>query len=366
MSFPAPFASDTPDLLAAGPLTHIVRTSAVMPDGETIPLDLEGGTLSFDETRSPRVIADNLLVKAFTDVAALGRVDPRTGCRLRIDAGYRRPDGTEDVQTIANLGLRSRPVSRPADTMPLSAQSDEALVIDNSPGVFLAFTRATTVLAIQVVVQAAGLTPTWNVTAPAGPAVTQGPYEDYWDLTNDLADRIGAQVYDDGLRTWNITTAPVLAATAAELAVGAGGTITSSESGLDRDEWANKVVLRYRWRDTSDVEHTIISTRRITSGPYAALPGNTKTLLVERSVSTTQAEADLAAAALVARTVTRGRSFTLSAVSAYWLRPGHTVLVTLPLGDPERHLVQSVRFDLVTGLMQVTTRLPDNTGTIGA
>jgi hypothetical protein len=250
--------------------------------------------------------------------------------------------------------------------MVLTARSDEALVIDDAQRVGGDITPATTALAITVILQGhfPGIAPT--VIGPAGPAITQGPYEDRWDLINDFADRIGAQVYDDGLRNWYIATAPTLANPVHELAVGAGGTITASESGLDRDEWANKVVLRYRWRDTSDVEHTIVSTRRVTSGPYAAVVGNTKSLLVERTVATTQAEADLAAAALVARTVTRGRSFTVTAASAYWLRPGHTVLVTLPLGDPEKHLVQSVRFDLVTGLMQVTTRLPDNTGTIGA
>lgn len=365
MSLPAPFNQDTPDLLAAGPITHIIRPFVVMPDGETIPLDLEAGRLSWDETRAPRVAATGLIVKALTDEAALTRLDPRTGCRLRIDAGYRRPDGSEDVQTIANLGLRARPVSRPADTMTLDALSDEALLIDAAPVIGGAFTRTSTYLMIQVVVSTIGAV-TWNATAPVGPAVTQGPYDDLWDLCNDLADRVAAQVYDDGLRTWNYAPAPAIATVVHDLSVGPTGTVTASESGLDREEWANKVTLRYRWRDTSDVEHTITSTRRITSGPYAAVAGNTKSLVIERPVSTTQAEADLAAAALVARTVTRGRSFTVSAVSAYWLRPGHTVLVTLPLGVPEKHLVQSVAFDLATGLMQVTTRLPDNTGTIGA
>lgn len=359
-----PYSSDTPALLTRS-LSHVVAGRIVLPT-ETITLDVQGGRLSFDETRSPRVMLTGLECRIPTDPAVLSRIDPRTGARVELDLGYTRPGGAQDVHLIADLGLRTRPVARPADTMTLEAASDEALVIDGSPTVGAAFSTANTTTAIRDVLRAVfpALTPT--VTAGVGPAIAQGPYDDRWDLVLDLSDRIGARTFDDGLRGWHIDPVPVLGTPNLDLSVGANGTIVDSEAGLGRDEWANVVILRYRWRDTSDVEHTITATRRVQTGPYAATVGNSKIELVERDVATTQTEANAAAAALVARTVTRGRSLTVTAVSAYWLRPGDTVNVTLPTGPTEQHLVASVDFDLATGLMQVTTRLPDNTGTIGA
>lgn len=363
-ALPAPYADDSGDLLTRT-LTHLIRGSMVMPDGETVPLNIEGGTVSFDEARSPRVEA-NLTCTVPTDAALLTRMDPRTGARVVIDAGYRRPDGSSDIHPLVDLGLRKRPVSRPADTMAILARSDEALVIDASPGPWQAVTRASTTLAITALLTAVlpGVTPT--VTAAAGPAIAQGPYDDHWDLILDFADRIDARVYDNGLRQWFVEATPTVGNVAHELAVGAGGTIEESEADLDREEWFNKVFLRYRWRDASDVDHTITSSRRITTGAFAATAPNVKTLFLERDNQATQAEADASAAALVKRTVTRGRGLTLSAVSAYWLRPGTTVLITLPTGQPEKHLVSAVTFDVKTGRMAVTTRVPDNTGTIGA
>lgn len=360
-----PYSTDTPALLTRS-LSHVVAARVVLPSGETITLDVQDGRLGWDETRAPRVTAE-LGTKVPTDDALLGRIDPRTGARVEIDCGYARPDGTRDVHTIADLVLRSRPVSRPDDLMTIRAASDESLVIDGSPVVGAAFSTANTTTAIRDVLRAVFPTLTPVVTSAVGPAIAQGPYEDRWDLVQDLADRIGARVFDDGLRTWHVDPAPVLGASNLDLAVGANGTIVESDAELSRDDdWGNVVLLRYRWRDTSDVEHTITAVRRVTTGIYAANVGNSKILSFEREVATTQTEANAAAAALVARTVTRGRSFAITAVSAYWLRPGDTVNATLPAGPTEQHLVRAVDFDLKTGLMTVTTRLPDNAGTIGA
>lgn len=359
----APYADDTAGLLTKS-LSHVVAARIVIAGGETITLDVQRWDCSFDESHSPRVVV-NLDARVPTDPALLARIDPRTGARLELDLGYVRPGGALDVHTIANLVLRSRPVARPDDVMALEAHSDESLVIDNAPCDGAAFSAASTTAAITaaLVLALPGTAPT--ITASAGPAVAQGPYTDRWDLIVDLADRIGARVYDDGLRTWHIDPAPVLGTPNLDIAVGATGTIVSSAAQMGREEWANQVLLVYSWRDTSDVDHTIKSVRRITTGAYAAVAGNTKTLRVDREVATTQTEANAAAAALVARTVTRGRSLTVTAVSAYWLRPGDTVNVTLPTGPTEQHLVVSVVFD-DSGLMTVVTRLPDNTGTIGA
>lgn len=366
----APWASDTHDLLRAT-LSHIARASLVMPDGETFALDLEGGTVAWDETRSPRVQA-SLTCKVPGDQALLDRMDPRTGARLVIDAGYRRPDGTQDVQTFVDLGLRSRRVTRPNDQMTLTAAGDEALVIDDAPTNGGSVNRTTTTVAIVAVLQLIfpGLAVDTTGT-PAGAAVSQAPLGDKWTTVLDLADRIEAQVYDNGLRNWYIKVAPTVAALPAlDVEVGTEGTIISSDAGMDREEgWANRVFLTYNWTTTAagvDTPHSMVSVKSITSGVYAATVGNTRTHEETRQIPATQTSADLAATSLVKRTVTRGRTFTVQTISAYWLRPGMTLCVDLPLGGEEWHIVAGVDFDLADGTMRVTTRLPDNTGTIGA
>ena len=127
---PDPWMPDTPQLLT-GVLTHIVRAQLLTGAGDTIDLDLVDGTIGFDDTRSPRVSA-RLTAKVPDDAALLSRIDPRTGVRLLVSAGYRRPGGVEDVQPLVNLALRSRRVSRPENRLTLEAASDESLLIDGA------------------------------------------------------------------------------------------------------------------------------------------------------------------------------------------------------------------------------------------
>jgi hypothetical protein len=332
--------------------------------------DLSQFRLWYAQAGTPRVRA-TLTCRLPTDQALLDRIDPRTGARVFLYAGYARPDGLEDVQQLGNLALRSRYADRPSDGLAVTATSDEALLADAGPAGGLNVNQSSTVNAIKWVVED-GLGPqTWNVTAAAaGGAVVEYTADcDRVDVVNDYRDRIAAEVYVDENRVWTIADVPSIAATPHHtMTVGPTGTITESNAGLDRDltgadGWYNRVYLVYRWRDNAGVEQTVTTSRSVTSGPYS-VTGNLRTLRLERRVATTLAQAGTAAANLVARTVTRGRTFTVSGVAAYWLRPGHTIAVQLPIGALELHLVQSVTFDHRTGRMSVTTRLPDNAGTI--
>lgn len=365
-STPSPWAADTPTLLTKA-LRHVALARVTTAAGDTVDLDMVDGRVAFDETQSPRVQA-SLSCKVPADVATLGRIDARTMARLQLDAGYSRPDGTADVHALADLALRDRRVGRPGNTMAVTGSSDESLLIDAATCVSGTINDTTTLAAISTVIhQVLPAATVQSSLSSAGPAVNQSQVDtDRWDTVADLADRIGAQVFDDGLRVWHVNDVPGLSAIALTVSDGEGGTLVTSDAGLGRDDWANWVVLRYVWTDASNVRQRIIGSRRITSGPYVAGAGNIKFYTEDRETPTTQAQADAAAAALVARMVTRGRSLTISTPSAYWLRPGDTIRVQLPTGDPEVHLVARVEFDLRTGLMDITTRLPDNTGTIGA
>jgi len=272
------------------------------------------------------------------------------------------------VHTIANLALRSRTVTRPDNRMALTAHSDESLVIDSAAQIGGTINEINTINAIAYVIHQPLPGAAINYTgAPAGSAVNQTQVDtDKWDTIADLADRIDCKVYDDGLRQWWIQPTATLGTPALSVAPGVGGTLIESDADLNRDDFANWVILRYLWTDAANVRQRVVASQKVQTGTYAATTGNTKMYLEERDTPTTQAQADAAAAALVKRMVSRGRALRIVTPSAYWVRPGDTLTVQLPTGDPETHLVASVQFDLKTGLMDITTRLPDNTGTIGA
>lgn len=356
----APWSGDTPDLLTRT-LSHIARAAVVLADGSEVALDVEDGRLSFDENRVPRV--ELSLTCRLPNDAQLAQLDPRAGCRVTLAVGYLRPNGVEDVQDAVDLDMRSRAVNRPRDVVTVVARSDEAIVLDDAPTNGSTLTGTSTVDAIVKAIRLSIPGALYvNPASLTGPAISLGPMTDKWDTIADLADRIGAQVYDDGKRGWVIEPAgSAIATPVATLATGSTGTITEISDDLTRDDdWYNRVQLTYEWRDNAGQERRIIAVRSINSGAYAATSGQVKTMDVRRNIPTSTTEAISSATSLLARAVNRGRLVEITAISAYWIRPGHTVEVIFPNGEVELHLVSAVEFDLRTGLMTLATRLPDN------
>ena len=361
----APYSDDTADLLTRS-LGQVVRAWLLPPTGTPIPLELERCQFGWDETRAPRCTA-SLTARAPLDQATLALFDPRAGARLSIFAGYLRPGGTEDIQPIADLGLRTRTVTRPDNRLELTAVGDEAQIIDASPVDALGVVGSTHAWAILNLIR--GIIPAadWVGTGTGGAAITIADITDVWATIDDLADRLDSDIYDNGLRGWRYEPRPVLTGTPAHtLVVGLDGTLITSTSTLDRNAWFNAAILRYRWRDGAGVDQVVTATRAVTTGPYAVtgLAGK-RTYTEDRAVPTTQTAANAAADAILTRFLSRSRTYTLRAIAAYWLRPGMTVTVQLPVGDPENHLVSAVTFDPIAGTMDVRTRLPDNASTIG-
>lgn len=348
----APFQDDTPDIIADSH-RQIIRARATHPDFTTpIQLDPITWRISLDETRTPRVTAT---LEVPLDTATVALLDPRTGVRVEIDAGYLRPDGTEDVaHRLFDLSLRRARRDRPGDRLTITAYGDESLVIDASPAVTGTVTGVTHAAAIQTLVrQAITPGPRFTVTATGDP-VTVEPVLDRWDTIEDLADRLDADVYDRGDRTWVIEPRPVLATTPTHaLTAGHGGTIVADSETTTRDEWANYVLTINRWRDAADVDHEIRATAYVSQGAFAVDgPAGRRIERIEREVPTTQAAANLAAAAILRRTLTRAHTRTATALAAWWVRPGHTVTV-----NDTAELVSAVEFT-DDGLMRVATRRP--------
>lgn len=351
----------------AGPLRRVWSAVAIIPGVEDeVPLEADPNaaspTITHDEGWVPRVQSQLTLRCPAQDVLDL--LDPRTGVRVGIDAGYVYPGGQRDVHRVAELLVSERAVRRPDNTMVLTLESDERLVMDNAP-VFWDSDESAIVLAsstpcrsalAQLLNLALAYTPTIVYTPgladdTLGADVTIAEGDSFWDALYDIADRIDAQVYHDGLGIWRIGPRPTVAGrSVAQLRVGAGGTITDAETVLARTDWANAVVVRY---DTGNAIAVA------TSGPFSTAEVARKVMTVDRDAMPRTGGAR-AARALLKRAISRGRSITVSATDALWIRPGHTVTVQLPTGPQERHLVVSTRRELDTGRMHVTTRLPDD------
>ena len=357
----APFLPSSGQLLAVAH-RNAYRAQLTHPSFGVVDLDLDptlGHRLSvtFDEASAPRARAE--LSGPLPSVA----IDPRTGVRLGVSVGYQDAQAQlpEDVQELVDLVVRtaSPTWSSPAPVLDLSASGDESLVIDASPAVAESTTGATHAAAIAALLNKS-LSPSPELVATVtGGAVTVDTIEDRWNGLSDLADGIGAQLYDDGLRTWHLDPTPDQVARTPHhaLTVGVGGTVIEPSRRQTRDEWHNYVRVRYRWRNAAGADQQVIGTSWVSSGPYAITgPAGRRILTVDRDVATTQARANLAARSILTRTLSRGDVLELRAVAAYWLRPGMTVDVTLPTGQTLRHLVARVSFDVLAGTMTVATR----------
>lgn len=360
------YLPDTPDFLGR-PHGHVARATLTHPTfGQLdvpIPAERSSAVVAFDERSAPRVEA-RLVVPLLPELAD---VDPRTGVRLELAAGYLRPDAGEDVAELADLGLRRTPRNYAAGLVELVARSDEALVIDAAPAVSEKLTGVTPAAAVeQLLRRTINPAPHIGTTLTSAGSVTLDPIEDRWSALQDLADRYGAQAFDDGTRTWHVAPAPELAATPVHtLTVGNGGTVLEPVEDVDRDTWANYVLLLYRWRDAAGVDQEIRATAYVIDGPYSITgPAGRRIFKDERQVHTTQAAANAAAAAVLQRQLARAVTMRIRAVSAYWLRPGHTIAVDTGTG-PRLALVSRVSFDLVAGVMDVVTR-GDTTDTTAA
>lgn len=364
----SPFQADTETLIKES-LRQIVRARATHPDlTGALELGLEDCTLEWDERRAPRVTAE-LTVKVPDNIADLSVLDPRTGVRVEIDCGYIRPGGDEDVYTIADLGLRSMRINRPENTISLSLASDEMLVVDASPAATGNVTGTSSADAIAKLIKV-GVVPAPKITnTTSSGAITVDPVTDRWATIADIADRINAQVYDNGLREWFIAPTPNIAATPnATFDIGDEGTITGGQATLDRNDWFNYVFLRYKWTNTSGVAQEVRATQYVNAGPYSVTgPASKRIYMEEREVPTSQTVANAAALSILKRFLTRTRTYSLTAIAAYWVRCGDTVSVNLPsFVAPELHIVQRVRFLPLQGLMELDTRLPDNEISVGS
>lgn len=357
------YSSTLPEALK-GDLQHLYRLTVAEQ-----PILADSLTLSFDEARAPfcELRASAAVPYSQTTLDAL---DPRQRVRAQLELGYLYADGDVDVEQVADLLLDDRQVRRPANTLDLVAQSDERLVIDQGVGLsalvfnpgleaYEAIKRTIHRAIPDAPIQDGGLRD--GTVFPDPDPFTIQPEDNAFSAILDVADRAGDWwVYDDGTRTWQVTTRPTLASSPrAILTVGEGGTIFTSDSSVGRSAWYNSVVVVHEWTDDNGVARKVRARAEVQSGPLAVADVGRKTQTIRRTFPGTDYTAYRSAASLLRRAVSRGRSLNLEAHADYRLRPGDTIQVRLPSGSPEHHLISAIQFALPSGRMRISTRVPD-------
>jgi hypothetical protein len=352
--------------------THRQKCTATFypATGDPVELVINDGQVALAEHWSPHAQVQLSCSVGGLDAATLAAMDPRQSPILEVKAGYIYPGAGEDVHTLATTHLTERRVIQPGDGLELQADSAELLAQDvlwleaTQTRSYVGLGEAITALLAYV---APGMTLDHDLGAYYRPDLTSAVVleqgQPVWDVLYHLALTAGLWLYvqDDG--SWRLTTKATQAATTSVYlgSTGPGSIVTKLDDVLSRNGYYTAAMVRYQWKNTSGVDQEIVGTWAPTAAAGWKGSGQ-KTLLIERKGAISQFNADQAARLTVKNMSTRGASYQVDAVAAYWLRPGMTVQITLANGTVERHICKQVVFHLGSGSMTVTTREPSNLG----
>lgn len=323
---------------------------AVTAAGEPIEtLDNINGVLTFDEAWAPHA----QLELSFTSENPRA-IDPRRGARVHLFLGYRYAGGRLDEHLAADL--QTTEWSGPRDSaLSLTAHSAELRLMDYvSLGYTYTYPLGSKIVDIidAQITRALGVVPlvrTYNSKTIYEP-LTINAASNMWDIIKALSDQADVWTYADALGRWHIIDRPVtVGASSVQVRSGPAGILNAVEDGMSREKWGNTVALSFAGGQTAYATRSIgpLSTAEVgmalirvtTSAPW---PGSTA--------------GQEAAESMLRLVITRGDSQSLTALAAYWLRPGDTI--TTP--DSERVIVSRIRFTFPDSLMAITTRKVDN------
>lgn len=359
----APYQAQAQDVLTR---THRQRVYAKITAGATVEtVEISDGSVALSEDWSPHQ-KFSITSPALAQLLALA--DPRDAPKIEVLAGYVYPgDGGQDVHPLATGHIRSGSNDAPGDAHVMECASDELRTLDSKwmgprqtksfPGVLEAVTW---------ILDYACPTPQTITTDILGShrpdlvaAVALEPGKPMWDQLYTIALAAGLWIYVDTTGAWQLTTRPTAAGEAAVLLrQGPASLVKKITHVQDLDPYYTAAVLQFKWKDAGGADHEIFGTWAPPAGGGEFGAGH-KVFSATRDVQTNQYSADEAARLTVAQLSTRGDSYTIEAVAAYWLRPGHTVAI----GDEGiRHIVKTVTFNLGAGTMTLATREPSNLG----
>ena len=189
------------------------------------PLDIAPGsspTVTFDEGWVPHIQGRITIADPGWELRSL--IDPLREPHVILSAGYVYGD-VEDVHPLAALRLVAADFDRPDNTVELTLESSERLLLDDAPtfddsddtsitypaGTVIREAIADVLLDhASIVLDVAPDVPYTQLTADA--VLSAG--DDYWEFLVDLADRIDSWLYDDGT-TFRLRARPQLASQSA-------------------------------------------------------------------------------------------------------------------------------------------------------
>lgn len=252
-----------------------------------------------------------------------------------------------------DLMLRSRTVDYAEGTVTLTLSSDESIMQDAALVATSSWTpTATSIRQLTVLVLAycglASLDP-----GPADGTVDAGALEwkpgvTAWDYLSSIVQQAGLRLWCDERRRFHLdagtvnNTGPVRTLATAQNIVGATDSIS-----LDDSTWYDAVVVTYTWTNAS-------GNQIIRADTATASNAWRKVLRVERTDVVFPGYG--AAAAILSRTIGRGRTPAVRAVTALGTSPGDPVVVNTPDGAIHTGYAASVGFDWPDAEMDVTTR----------
>lgn len=371
----------------------VIAHPYVLPPA-VVPLQLEDGTVTLDESWSPYAQASLTIPTPALEI--LSRLDPRAKPRIRLTAnqvfgtaqplsaltarlaaaastptlatmtalyaaqtilgissdhgtGY-NPEGVRPPTTRTwDLGIRSRTVDQLGARITLTAASDEGLLMDYAPTAL--GTSAPTVRAAVAMVLSridAVLEPGPDDGPLSADVTTWSPGVTAWDFVQPLVDAAGLRLYCDEQRRWWLVKPLQPSDTALALSA---ATITQAEDQISRDEgWADAYTVAYRWTDSAGLP--------MVRYDIAAPLGYTKMAVVNVD---RRWMGDGAAAALLARAQGRGQVSQVETVSDYHAAPGALLRVSLPNAPTMTGVVSRVEWRLA--LDDMSTRSRDLTET---
>lgn len=353
----SPWSPDTARLPIQTAFSVTYAAALETPSGDMLVLHPIAASVNYDSRRTPYVAATVTI--AWPNRTTLLVLDPaQYDIRLRISAGYRRiTTGINESYEIARLRVNAVTRDHVAQTVTIQASSTESVVIAQAVMTERTFSAATLITAgiTQLITDALpGESPSFDVQLDGNKSFGANTKafigEDVWDLITEWADILQCKILHDGAGVWQIFVPPTIPSSSAKavLNVGPRGSVTAATQTDDRGNALTDVVVSYAYSDAG----------ANWLGYGIATTGETPRAV--RVVKRAKKPVDPARAAnnLLRRGIRRGHRFDITAAPTLWVRPYHTVSLTLPGGQNERVLVDSVTFDLDSGTMQITGTAP--------
>lgn len=273
------------------------------------------------------------------------------------------PLGVYRVEEVSQAGLR--PGRASIDGLSLESQvQDERFHEPRSLAIGTGQYWATTL--IKEVLPEIGIS--WRLGSSLTPQLVEE--RDRWGLIDgrsqdpSIAKSLGGRVFCDSRGSFVAAPVPTLENEPVwSLTAGDAGTLIEPQQTLSRDRVYNQVVASGASEsgqppvgpavasDDDPVSPTYYK------GPFGAVP-----LFYTSKLLTTYPQCQMAALSLLAPRLGLKQTVSVSSIVNYAIEPDDVISVTMPNGEEDRHIVDSVNYSLTGGTMSMQTRSTTSTG----